>query len=93
MIRNAQVVKDGKTYLIDVGINRTESPVNTPAKWLYRASIDDLGDLSTFFGNEEIDATGMVLEAPEALRMGGKADLVLKRNGEVVVTIQNGKRL
>lgn len=93
LIRNAQVVKDGKTYLMDVGINRTESPVNTPAKWLYRASIDDLGDLSTFFGNEEIDATGMVLEAPEALRMGGKADLVLKRNGKVVVTIQNGKRL
>lgn len=93
LIRNAQIVRDGQTYLMDVGINRAEVPVNTPAKWLYRGNVEDIGDLSTFFGTEEIDATGMILEAPEPLRMGAKADFVLKRNGQVVLTIQNGKKL
>lgn len=90
LIRNAQVQKNGKTYLMDIGINRNESPMNLPNKWYVKGAIEDLGDLSTFFGTDELNVDGLVVESTEDLRMGGKADFVLKKGTQIVYTIKNG---
>ncbi|MFD1142683.1 M14 family metallopeptidase [Larkinella insperata] len=61
LIRNAQIMRGGKPVTVDLGINRYEVNVGNAATFGYRSTIDDLGDLSTFFGIEEIDATGLTL--------------------------------
>ncbi|WP_379849497.1 M14 family metallopeptidase [Larkinella bovis] len=72
LIRNAQIMRGGKPVTVDLGINRYEVNVGNAATFGYRSSIDDFGDLSPFFGIEEIDATGLTLAPgriyPDTLR-------------------------
>jgi len=66
LIRNATVMQNGKPVVLDLGINRYEITTDsvqyeaTPG-FYYRSVIEDIGDLSTFTGLEEIDATGHIL--------------------------------
>lgn len=93
LLRNATVVVNGEKITYDVGVNRLETPLfNRPEKWYVRGTVEDLGDLSTFFGLEEFDATGLTLEPLEGpLKLGGKADFVLKNSaGTVVGRVENG---
>ncbi|MEZ0543016.1 M14 family zinc carboxypeptidase [Fibrella arboris] len=61
LIRNATVVRNGKPYTIDLGINQYEVNTDSAKTFAYRSTIEDLGDLSTFHGLKEIDATGLTL--------------------------------
>lgn len=63
LIRNATVVRNGKPVTIDIGINRQEINADSARTFRYRSTIDDIGDLSTFHGLEEIDATGLTVSA------------------------------
>lgn len=62
IIRRALVEVDGKEYLMDLGINHTELAGKESQNFYYKSHIEDLGDLSPFYGYEEIDADGMQLE-------------------------------
>ena len=61
MIRNIQMKKDSLTYPIDLGIRRREIDAN--GSFYVSGGIDDLGDLSIFYGYEELDASGMEITA------------------------------
>ncbi len=63
LIRNAQITRNGKPYVLDIGINRHEVNNETATQFGYRSEIEDLGDLSTFHGLEEVDATGLQVAA------------------------------
>lgn len=62
LIRNATVLREGRPVVIDVGINHHEVNDETARTFSYRSSVEDIGDLSTFHGLAEIDATGLTLE-------------------------------
>ena len=55
ILRNLKYKKNGKDILIDVGINRTENNYNGANEFYFTSSVEDLGDLSVFFGYEDID--------------------------------------
>ncbi|MCH6233938.1 M14 family zinc carboxypeptidase [Cognataquiflexum rubidum] len=57
MIRNLPMKKDSLSYPIDLGIRRREIDAN--GAFYVSGGIDDLGDLSIFYGYEELDASGM----------------------------------
>ncbi len=61
LIRNAQLIRNGKPYRMDIGINRYEVNDKSATHFSYRSEIEDLGDLSTFHGLDELDATGLQL--------------------------------
>ena len=61
LIRNATVVRGGKPITLDIGINREEINTDSARTFHYKSVIEDMGDLSTFQGLEEIDATGLTL--------------------------------
>ena len=61
LIRNATVVRGGKPITLDIGINREEINTDLARTFHYKSVIEDMGDLSTFHGLEEIDATGLTL--------------------------------
>ena len=61
LIRNATVVRNGKPVMMDIGINRQEIDTDSVRAFRYKSIIEDIGDLSTFYGLEEIDATGLTL--------------------------------
>lgn len=61
LIRNATVVRGGKPVVLDVGINRQEVNADSARTFRYKSVVEDIGDLSTSYGLEEIDATGLTL--------------------------------
>ncbi|WP_460977071.1 M14 family zinc carboxypeptidase [Spirosoma knui] len=61
LIRNATVMREGQPVLVDVGINQIEENDESATTFQYKSTIDDIGDLSTFHGIDEIDATGLTL--------------------------------
>jgi hypothetical protein len=63
LIRNATVIRNGKPVILDIGINRQEVNTDSARSFRYKSVVEDIGDLSTFHGLEEIDATGLTLSA------------------------------
>ncbi|WP_157494163.1 serine hydrolase [Fulvivirga imtechensis] len=57
LVRNGQVFRNGKYYTMDIGIFNSER--TQEGETYHQSSIDDMGDLSTFYGYEELDAGGM----------------------------------
>ncbi|MFD2574019.1 M14 family zinc carboxypeptidase [Spirosoma soli] len=82
LIRNATVLREGQPIIVDVGINQYEvnddiaQSVGAPL-FQYKSVIEDIGDLSTFYGLEELDATGLTLTPVRvhADTLGSEADL------------------
>ena len=72
LIRNAEFVHNGKTIIKDIGINLSEKNINNATDFVISSVIEDLGDLSTFWGLKEIDAKGLrvslLKEFPQVLQ-------------------------
>lgn len=59
LIRNATFDFNGKKITKDVGINLNEKNTNNATSFMLDSVIEDMGDLSTFWGINEIDAKGL----------------------------------
>jgi hypothetical protein len=60
LIRNVRVNPEhGKPYHVDIAIRREELDHAGKEPLFYRGKIEDLGDLSTQYGYQEFDASGM----------------------------------
>lgn len=53
LIRKVNMVRKNKKYLVDIGISRRQQIVDSTS--YYRATINDIGDLSTSHGYKELD--------------------------------------
>jgi len=62
ILRNLILKRDGKEYIIDIGINFEEVNFNGARDCYLKASIEDLGDLSVYSGYDEIDLSGYIIE-------------------------------
>ncbi|MCB9294214.1 MAG: peptidase M14 [Lewinellaceae bacterium] len=58
IIREAQVEKNGQWYTVDLGFRHTEAEYNDYRDHYHRASLADIGDLSTYHAYEQLDARG-----------------------------------
>ena len=54
-------LNDSVSYKVDLGIRRREVEVADPMDYYVSGSIADLGDLSIYYGYEEIDEAGLVI--------------------------------
>ena len=61
LIRNATTIREGRPVRVDVGINHYEVNDETASTFFYKSMVEEIGDLSTFYGLDEIDATGLTL--------------------------------
>ncbi|RNI28012.1 peptidase M14 [Rufibacter immobilis] len=61
VLRNVRYQQDGRSTLLDLGINRNEASANTPQGFYHRSSIDEIGDMRVFHGYEELNAEGLTL--------------------------------
>ncbi len=70
LIRNVSIAVNGKDYEVDLGFNRAEITVDNN-NFYYKSTLEDIGDLSVFFGYEELDGEDLLAVAgkiyPEVL--------------------------
>jgi hypothetical protein len=64
ILRNVQMEKNDIKYLTDISFGRTELENSAQASYFER-TISDLGDLSVFFGFEDLDCTGYHIVEPQ----------------------------
>ena len=61
VIRNLKYESEGKEIIVDLGINRTEKNYNNATEFYFTSSVEDVGDLSVYFGFDDIDLKGYKL--------------------------------
>lgn len=61
IVRNASLSYEGQRFQIDLGFQSDEVSFSNWRQFYRVARLNDLGDLSTFHGYEELDARGMLL--------------------------------
>jgi hypothetical protein len=105
LIRNATFIENGKKLTKDIGVNLDERNNKAATDFTLRSEIDELGDLSIFFGLKEIDATDMTVftfdQFPELMKkygakatkvnLGNPANLILIHKNKERYVIVNGR--
>ncbi len=62
LVKNVIVQKDSVEYLVDLGISYSEKFDSLRNRYIRQYSISDIGDLSTYFGFDTLDAKNLKLE-------------------------------
>ncbi|MCK5456918.1 MAG: hypothetical protein KAI45_07300, partial [Melioribacteraceae bacterium] len=62
LLRNVTIEKNGQKFIVDIGINQNEVGSASKREFYFKGEIDDIGDLSTYFGFDEIDCTGLTID-------------------------------
>jgi len=60
IIRNVQREKNGQQFTIDVGVNRSEIDLEGYREFYELSRIQYIGDLSTYYGYQELNADGLL---------------------------------
>lgn len=62
IVRNVFLEKDGQIYRTDIGINQYEENVNKSTQFYYESKIEEIGDMSVFYGYQELNGEGLFAE-------------------------------
>jgi hypothetical protein len=62
LLRNVIMKKNGKNIKIDVAINFSEVNTESSAGYYFKSKIEDIGDLSNYYGINDYDFTGYTIE-------------------------------
>jgi hypothetical protein len=65
LVRNAQFIENGKTVIKDIGIALNERNTADASSFTIDSRVEDMGDLSIFWGLSELDAQGMIMRFPK----------------------------
>ncbi len=65
LLRNVEYEINDEKFIVDIGIKTEEKPCENG--FYLEGRIDDFGDLSTYFGYEEIDCAGLTLDLPKII--------------------------
>lgn len=92
LIRNATIIRNGKRVNVDIGINHNEENADSARTFRYKSTIEEIGDLSTYYGLEEIDATTLTLtnSTGRLLKLGQVPTFILKKGDSIKYNLVNG---
>lgn len=89
LIKNVIVTKDSVDYLVDIGISYTEKFDSLRNRYIRNYNVVDIGDLSTFFAFDTLDAKGLKIEFGKVYeKILKRVDQLRKLNPKSL--IQNG---
>lgn len=62
LLRNVTIEKENKQFKVDVGINQNETSTFDDRSFYFTGVTKDIGDLSPFYGFEEVNCDGLMLK-------------------------------
>jgi hypothetical protein len=90
LLKNCRVDSAINSYTIDIGLVAEEKLNNDQRSVTYTYLVDDTGDLTGFYGYEEVDASNYTLILTRPLVIEEKADFILQNQLDTVLCIENG---
>ena len=91
VLRNVSYRWNERECIIDIALNQNENTAKTAGNTELISSIENIGDLSVFYGSDEIDLYGYEIEPTTGtLRLGKSPDLFIKKDGKVRYNLKNG---
>ena len=91
ILRNLRIKNDNKVSIIDIGINNNEDFDENVGNTKIISCIEEIGDLTNFYGKEEFDLSGYYVEPISgSLKIGKTPDILIKKDERVKYIITNG---
>jgi hypothetical protein len=90
LLKNCRVDSTIGYYTIDIGLVAEEKLNNDQRSVTYTYLVGDTGDLTGFYGYEEVDASNYTLILTRPLVIEEKADFILQDQLDTVLCIENG---
>lgn len=97
VIRNVKIQRNGKEFIEDIGIKRYEKSIPGSKDYYYESIIEEIGDMSVFYGYDELDAQDMEAvpgetfpEVIESMEVAKKMDFdALLKSGYTSLMVRN----
>ncbi len=90
LLRNCKLEKNGIPYKLDIGLCAEENVTKNSKSVKYTYVVTELGDLSDYFGYEEIDCEFFTLTQTKKLRIDEPADLIVHYDTNILIKLKNG---
>ncbi len=91
IVRNVTLVKNKITYKVDIAINFEEKTLPQTTDFERYSVIEEIGDLSVYWGTHELNAEGMSLVKENELILGKNATFDLIQNENITYSIVDGQ--
>lgn len=88
LIKNVGLEKYGTQVLVDIGIDHVEIPAVVPKGFVIKSTVREIGDLSQYYGYQEIDAKGA--SSTSEIKLNELPEFELKADNQVVLKVVNG---
>ncbi|AMM52048.1 peptidase M14 [Rufibacter sp. DG15C] len=61
VVRNVRYKENGKNCIVDFGVIQDEISASIPQQFYHKSTVEEIGDMSVFYGYQEVDGTGLTL--------------------------------
>jgi len=90
LLRNCKLQKNGIAYTMDVGLIAEEKISEDQLSVSYTYLIDELGDLSHYYGYKELDCEFFTLLETKKLKCGEPANIIVRDGPNILLTLEAG---
>lgn len=90
LLRNCKLEKNGIPYLLDIGICAEEKINEDLHSVNYTYIVTEIGDLTNYFGYEEINCEYFRLTETKKIKIDEPADLIVNDGANILLAIENG---
>ena len=90
LLRNCKLEKNGIPYKLDIGLCAEEKVTKDAKSVKYSYMITELGDLSDYFGYDEINCEYFTLTEKTKLKLDEPADFTVHYDTNILIKLKNG---
>jgi len=90
LLRNCNLQKNGIPYMTDIGLVAVEKINDDMQSVSYTYVVNELGDLSQYFGYEEFNCQYFSTTEIRSLKIDEPADIIIQFDVNILLTIENG---
>ena len=90
LLRNCKLEKNGIPFKLDIGLCAEEKVAKDAKSVKYTYIVTELGDLSNYFGYDEINCEFFSLKQKSKLKIDEPADFIVYYDTNILIKIKNG---
>jgi hypothetical protein len=90
LLRNCKLERNGVPYMIDIGLCAEEKVTRNARSVKYTYMVAELGDLSNYYGYDEMNCEYFTLTEKRKLSINEPADFTVHHDNNILIKLKNG---